>query len=119
MDKMILILDDEQECVLSLKKFLAHFLHEVVITLYPKDALELIQTYKPMLVLFDYKMPEMNGDQFLEKAKALSPKTRYVLMTAYRDDLTLERFKKIGVDEVMMKPLDLEKILALIEELNP
>ncbi len=116
MDKTILVLDDEQECIDTLKKFLGEFGYNVVVALYPNHALDTLASRKPNFVLFDYKMPEMDGDEFLKKAKIISPKTKFVLMTAYRDDVTIERFKKLGVYEVMIKPIDLEKLLDMLEQ---
>ncbi len=114
MDKTVLVLDDEQECIDTLKSFLTEFGFSVTVALYPHHALDML-SQKPDFTLFDYKMPEMDGDEFLKKAKAISPQTKFVLMTAYRDDLTVERFKKMGVYEAMIKPIDLESLLELLQ----
>lgn len=118
MSKTILILDDEKECILSLKRFLDEFPYTVFAVMRPAEALQIAAEHKPALILFDYKMPEMDGDKFLEKARAVSPGSRYALMTAYRDDATIEHFKKTGISDVILKPVDLEKLLNLIEGLG-
>jgi DNA-binding NtrC family response regulator len=115
MGRKILILDDEQEFMVTLRDFLKELGHTVEATMFPKHALDIISSYKPELVLFDYKLPDMDGDTFLKKAKEYSGKSKYILMTAYRDDAIVEKFKKMGVASVILKPVDLKDLLSKIE----
>lgn len=114
MSKKILILDDEGEYLVSLGNFLQEFKFAVCITMTTAQALEAIKKDKPDLVLFDYKLPDMDGDYFLKKAKELSPATLYILITAWNDPVVLERFKKMGVLDAILKPIDLEALLKSI-----
>ena len=114
MSKKILILDDEGEYLVSLGNFLQEFKFAVCITMTTAQALEAIKKDKPDLVLFDYKLPDMDGDYFLKKAKELSPATSYILITAWNDPVVLERFKKMGVLDAILKPIDLEALLNSI-----
>lgn len=115
MNKKILILDDEQEYLVSLGNFLQEFKFAVCITMTTAQALDAIRKDKPDLVLFDYKLPDMDGDYFLKKAKELSPATSYILITAWNDPMILERFKKMGVIDVILKPISLEALLKSIK----
>lgn len=115
MTKKILILDDEGEYLVSLGNFLQEFKFAVCITMTTAQALDAIKKDKPDLVLFDYKLPDMDGDYFLKKARELSPSTSYILITAWNDPVVLERFKKMGVTDVVLKPIDLEALLKSIK----
>lgn len=115
MTKKILILDDESEYLVSLGNFLQEFKFAVCMTMTTAQALDAIKKDKPDLVLFDYKLPDMDGDYFLKKAKELSPLTSYILITAWNDPIVLERFEKMGVTEVVLKPLKLEELLKSIK----
>ena len=117
MGKKILILDDEQEYITSLRNFLREFKYTVGATMFPDHALELIKKEKPDLVLFDYKLPDMDGDAFLKKAKEISEKPVYVLITAYKDDAIMDKFKKIGVADIILKPIDLENLLSKLQKI--
>lgn len=117
MSKKILILDDEAEFLDSLGKFLQEFKFAVCITMTTAQALEAIKKDKPELVLFDYKLPDMDGDYFLKKAKELSPSTSYILITAWNDPVILEKFKKMGVTDVVLKPINLESLLKSIKSI--
>ena len=116
MPDSILILDDEEDCLRVLKDFLDKMGFQVILALQPKGALELVRKHRPALVFFDYKMPLFDGDKFLAEAKSICPQSKYVLMTAYRDDNTVERFTKMGVYDVMIKPIDLAKLLSIVRK---
>ena len=115
MSKKILILDDEQDFITTLQNFLKEFGYTVAATMFPNHALEIIQKVKPDLVLFDYKLPDMDGDNFFKKAKELGAKAKYILITAYRDDVIVEKFKKMGVADIILKPINLEGLLEKIQ----
>lgn len=114
MSRKILILDDEEGYLLSLQKFLHEFGYAVCVTPSSSQALETLQRDKPDLVLFDYKVPDMDGDHFLKKAKEICPSTSYILITAWNDPVVLDRFKKLGAEAVILKPIKLEELLKQI-----
>lgn len=115
MGKKILIVDDEQEYLTAIKKFLSEFNYSVSDTVSSRQALEIIKKEKPDLVLFDYKVPDMDGEEFFKKAKELLPSVPYFLITAWNEAPILDRFRKLGVNEVMLKPVNLEELLKKIQ----
>jgi len=115
MGKKILIVDDEQEYLAAIKKFLSEFGYSISDAVYSRQALEIIKIERPDLVLFDYKMPDMDGEEFFKKAKELMPSIPYFLITAWNEASILERFRKLGVNEVMLKPVNLEELLKKIQ----
>ena len=57
------------------------------------------------VVLADYRMPQMNGIQFLEQAMDLFPLARRVLLTAYADtDAAIDAINLVDVDHYLLKP---------------
>lgn len=116
MNKKILILDDELQSVNDLKDFLTSLKYEVEATIYAAHALEIMRDAKPAIVLFDYKMPDMDGNIFLTKAKEACDSSKYILITAYQDESVINRIKSLGAADVIMKPVELEQLLELIEK---
>ncbi|MGK5115493.1 MULTISPECIES: FAD-dependent oxidoreductase [unclassified Geodermatophilus] len=56
-------------------------------------------------VLADYRMPEMNGIEFLERAMDLFPRARRALLTAYADtDAAIAAINVVDVDSYLLKP---------------
>ncbi|MDJ0393223.1 FAD-dependent oxidoreductase [Rhodococcus sp. G-MC3] len=63
---------------------------------------------QPVAVLLaDYRMPQMNGMEFLEQAMDLYPQARRVLLTAYADtDAAIDAINVIDLDYYLLKPWD-------------
>jgi thioredoxin reductase (NADPH) len=58
-------------------------------------------------LLADYRMPQMNGIDFLEKAMDLFPRARRALLTAYADtDAAIQAINLVDVDFYLLKPWD-------------
>ncbi|MCF6475591.1 response regulator [Nonomuraea sp. MG754425] len=58
-------------------------------------------------ILADYRMPQMNGVQFLEAAMDLYPYARRVLLTAYADtEAAIQAINVVDLDHYLLKPWD-------------
>lgn len=74
----------------------------------------------PALLVVDQRMPEMSGLEFLEKAIALFPDSRRVLLTAYADtEAAIEAINKVGLDYYLLKPWDppAENLYPVLDDL--
>jgi thioredoxin reductase (NADPH) len=59
------------------------------------------------VLLADYRMPQMNGIDFLEQAMDLFPRARRALLTAYADtDAAIQAINVVDVDAYLLKPWD-------------
>ena len=59
------------------------------------------------LLLADYRMPQMNGIEFLEQAMDLFPSARRVLLTAYADtSAAIDAINVVDLDHYLLKPWD-------------
>ena len=68
------------------------------------------------LVLMDIKMPVMNGFEALEKIKAIRPELIVVAQTAYSSSDDEERIFKAGFYGYITKPINREKLFAIIDD---
>ncbi len=119
-DATILILDDEENILFTLKLLLKqHFAH-VYTEHNPFHIPRLLRQLKPDLVLLDMNFRKgdtsgSDGIQWLEKVKELYPVAQVVMMTAYADvDIAVQALKKGAVDFVE-KPWRNEKLLATLQ----
>jgi len=72
------------------------------------------------VLLADYRMPQMNGIEFLEQAMDLFPNARRALLTAYADtDAAIQAINVVDVDHYLLKPWDPpeEKLYPVIDAL--
>ena len=71
-------------------------------------------------ILADYRMPQMNGIEFLEQAMDLFPQARRALLTAYADtDAAIQAINVVDVDHHLLKPWDPpeEKLYPVVDAL--
>ena len=71
------------------------------------------------VLLADYRMPQMNGVEFLEEAMSFYPAARRVLLTAYADtNAAIEAINVVDLDYYLLKPWDPpeEKLYPVIDE---
>jgi thioredoxin reductase (NADPH) len=71
-------------------------------------------------ILADYRMPHMNGIDFLEQAMDLFPRARRALLTAYADtDAAIQAINVVDVDQYLLKPWEPpeEKLYPVVDEL--
>src|SRR6202167_3701250 len=72
------------------------------------------------LLLADYRMPQMNGIEFLEQAMDLFPTARRVLLTAYADtSAAIDAINVVDLDHYLLKPWDPpeEKLYPVVDSL--
>jgi thioredoxin reductase (NADPH) len=72
------------------------------------------------VILADYRMPQMNGIEFLERAMDLYPGARRALLTAYADtNAAIDAINVVDVDNYLLKPWDPpeEKLYPAVDEL--
>jgi thioredoxin reductase (NADPH) len=72
------------------------------------------------VMLADYRMPQMNGIEFLEQAMDLFPNARRALLTAYADtDAAIQAINVVDVDHYLLKPWDPpeEKLYPILDAL--
>ncbi|GAA4792194.1 FAD-dependent oxidoreductase [Streptomyces ziwulingensis] len=72
------------------------------------------------VILADYRMPQMNGIEFLEQAMDVHPGARRVLLTAYADtDAAIDAINVVDLDHYLLKPWDPpeEKLYPVLDDL--
>ena len=80
----------------------------------------LLRGDKVAVILADYRMPGMNGIDFLEQAMDLFPHARRALLTAYADtDAAIQAINVVDVDHYLLKPWEPpeEKLYPIIDAL--
>jgi DNA-binding response OmpR family regulator len=106
--KRILIVDDEEDIRHICKKALESDGHQVDTTGDPVEGLEKFRAEGADLVILDIRMPEMDGLEFLTRARELDHGIPIILCSAYA--AYKEDFRTWGADEFIVKSMDLKEL---------
>jgi two-component system chemotaxis response regulator CheY len=80
--KHVLIVDDEEAIAYVFERYLGIMGYRVSVANSGPDALRAFQADRPDVVITDYRMPGMNGDELLHRLRALAPELPAVLISA-------------------------------------
>ena len=109
--KNIVIIDDENEILNMLEKFLTREGYNVKTFNNPLTAIATL-TQNTDIILLDIMMPQMNGLDALPKLLEKNPDSKVLMMTAYS---TLDKVLKAhrhGADDYIMKPFPSLQVLG-------
>ncbi|HEU5104137.1 MAG TPA: response regulator [Roseiflexaceae bacterium] len=118
---LILLVDDDPEALILLRRLLLSFAqgYEIVTVDNGVEALALTAVRQIALVITDYYMPGMNGVQLTGAIKAASPQTRVAIITAYDVADVARRAKDVAADYVLPKPFMLPQLKQMLKESIP
>jgi len=104
----ILVVDDDQEVRMATRDFLASKGHDVTLAEDGVQALKLLATVKPDVVLLDVAMPEMDGMETLRRIVAGYPNLPVIMVTANADIEITSKVLQLGAADYVPKPFDLD-----------
>lgn len=112
----IVIVDDEEMVLTSLKSFLQLETEYNVVTFTAAcDALEYIRANSVDLVMSDYLMPSMNGIAFLARVRDVKPELPRIILTGYADkENAIKAINEVGLYHYLEKPWDNNDILLVL-----
>ena len=115
----ILVVDDEEDILLTLRAFLEGVMGAKVVTARSgAEALEkMAKAKEPFdLVISDYRMPAMDGLHFLRRAGEMRPEAPRVLLTAYPDTrLAIDAVNQARIVRFLTKPIDPDKLQGVVQ----
>jgi two-component system response regulator AtoC len=110
----ILIVDDEILTLSNLKKILEKEDYEVHVADSGEAALEIIEKYKPHLILLDLMLPGISGIEVLKRVKEMERETIVIMMTAYEILEKAVEAMKLGAYDYLLKPFKINELKATI-----
>lgn len=112
----ILIVDDDEEVLIVLDKLLGSAGHRIVTATNGESGIELFQRGRFDLLMTDLGMPGMSGRVLTKKIKALRPDIPTIMITGWGAQFDTETLKDDGVDFLVTKPFDYERIMRVIQD---
>src|SRR5213080_2724509 len=116
--RRILVVDDEPFVCDAVKMMLTFDGHVVETASNGKEALAMFEVGKFDVVITDFAMPNMKGDELAATIKARAPKQPVIMITAYAEMLQSLGNPLTGVDFVISKPFLLENLREAIAKVT-
>lgn len=116
----VLVVDDEPDILNAIEELLHDAFPQIrVVTAHSGlEGLEVLRRESVQLIVTDYKMPGMNGLEFLKEAREVAPKAPRILVTAFGRDVARQApNSEAQVDALFNKPIEPGPLLRSVEKL--
>ena len=121
----ILVLEDDKELNRTVCAFLNNSGYEAVGCLNANEAYDALYENTIDLIVSDIMMPGVDGFEFARSVRYVNNEIPILFMTARDDIASKQRGFRIGVDDYMVKPIDLDELflrigaLCVVRKLHP
>jgi len=112
----ILVVDDEPTVCKAIQMMLTYYGHVVETAADGVKALAMYHAGAFDLIITDYLMPEMKGDQLVTEIRRCRPDQRIIMVTAFAEDFMANGKPTGGVDYVLNKPFSLDDLRTAIAQ---
>lgn len=118
----ILIVDDETGVLDFLRSGLHTYSDRVDVRTATsgEEALQIIEELEIALIITDIRMPGMDGFELINNAKKINPDIRFMVMSGYGTDETIEKCQQYGAIDYLGKPFEFDKFVRkMFRSLKP
>lgn len=112
----VLLVDDEVDFAATLAERLTLRGMDVKTASRGEEAIELLRSDPPHLVVLDVMMPGLGGMEVLQRIKGQYPKIQVVLLTGMSAAVDADEARRLGAFACLMKPLSIDELIGVIGE---
>lgn len=116
MAEKILIVEDDRHIITLVRYVLEREGYQVQVARDGVEGLEIAREFRPDLVVLDLNMPRMDGVEMCRRLKA-EQNTLVIFLTVHTEREAMARGYRAGADDYMVKPFELEDLMARIKAL--
>ena len=109
-----LIAEHDRDLRETLSLLLRNEGYDVVVAADGHEAITVLASFQPDLVLTDLQMPGLNGVEVLGHVKHVSPTTPVIIFTAHILIDAQREAHRLGVEDFLNKPLDFDEMLSRV-----
>lgn len=111
----ILLLDDEPDMLENCRRILSRAGHECFVSSDPAEAVALLESALPDLVITDLRMPSIDGLEIMRRAQALDPGRPVIMLTAFATIESAVAAVKAGAFDYLAKPFTMDQLRLAAE----
>jgi len=117
--RRVVVVDDNVDANLSIARVLEGLGHEVESAYDGPSALELVDAFRPGVVLLDIGLPGMDGYEVAARLRKrpLGERLVVIAVTGYGQEGDRLRSRAAGIDHHLVKPVELHALLAILDDL--
>lgn len=112
----ILFVEDEENIRRHIANALGYIVHEIKEASNGQEALEILKTFSPDIIMTDLEMPIMNGVELITTIRKKEIDSCIVVLTAYTSQEYLLPLINMHIEHYVIKPIRFEKMLAILQE---
>ncbi|MBD3297092.1 MAG: response regulator [candidate division Zixibacteria bacterium] len=113
----VMLVDDESQFVDTMSKRLSRRELEVVPAYGGAEAIKILESDEKIdIIILDVKMPGMDGIKTLREIKKIRPLVEVIMLTGHATVESAIEGMKLGAYDYLLKPCDLEALLAAVAE---
>ncbi len=118
MGSTVLIVDDEPDILETTRWAFEMAGYQVHTAASAEEALPQAESFRPDVLLIDYKLPRMNGLELLRKVRFWIPNAIAIMITGltHQSENLEEESRRLGAVGFLHKPLQLEHVLKMVKE---
>ena len=113
----ILIIEDDIAISTTMYMILKEVGYNITTASDGLTALELLKENSFDIILLDLIMKPINGIETYKEIKKISPGIKTIMITGHVDENQINEAKKEGINRIIFKPFDFDKLISIIEEL--
>lgn len=120
-NKVILVVDDDEDMRKYLRKMLEGMGHEVHTAEDSDGAIQKISQVIPHLILLDINLHEENGFNIVGQVRMLDPykRIKIIMISSLSSKKPIELSKKVGADGYLIKPINNQTLLTTLKKMAP
>ena len=82
------------------------------------EALEIVKTHNPDIIITDIKMPNMDGLELTKKVRDIGGEVEIVILSGYDEFNYAKQAMQLGVKDYLLKPVKIDKIMELVMKIK-
>jgi DNA-binding NtrC family response regulator len=114
----LLIVEDEPTLAKNMRRYLLNAGFEVNVAGTGEAAMAALEDYKPDIVLLDYRLPDTNGLELLDRIKSIDAQIHVIMITGEGNVQLAVKAMKAGAFDYLAKPVVLKELKLMLEKLT-